>query len=59
MALDKRWLSVFILCYINLINYMDRYTVAGKNIFDGLLMSVGSWSLINVVGMSKEKLFDM
>jgi len=29
MALDKRWLSVFILCYINLINYMDRYTVAG------------------------------
>jgi len=29
MALDKRWLSVFILCFINLINYMDRYTVAG------------------------------
>ena len=49
MALDKRWLSVFILCYINLINYMDRYTVAGKIFFDSLVMSVGSWILINPI----------
>lgn len=23
-------LAVFILCYANLLNYMDRYTIAGK-----------------------------
>lgn len=23
------WLTVIVLCYINLINYMDRFTVAG------------------------------
>ena len=28
--LTKRWISVLILCFINLINYMDRYTIAGK-----------------------------
>lgn len=27
------WLTVIVLCYVNLINYMDRYTVAGKNTF--------------------------
>lgn len=26
----KEWVSVFVLCYVNLINYMDRFTVAGK-----------------------------
>ncbi|EEB11201.1 conserved hypothetical protein [Pediculus humanus corporis] len=25
----SQWLTVLILCYVNLINYMDRYTVAG------------------------------
>lgn len=24
------WTTVLILCFINLINYMDRYTMAGK-----------------------------
>lgn len=24
------WLTVGILCFVNLINYMDRFTVAGK-----------------------------
>ena len=27
----RRWTSVAILCFINLINYMDRYTVSGKS----------------------------
>ncbi|KAF7274132.1 hypothetical protein GWI33_013188 [Rhynchophorus ferrugineus] len=26
----KEWVSVGVLCYVNLINYMDRFTVAGK-----------------------------
>jgi len=25
-----QWLTVIILCYVNLINYMDRFTLAGK-----------------------------
>jgi hypothetical protein len=24
------WLTIIILCYVNLINYMDRFTIAGK-----------------------------
>ena len=28
--MKQRWVSVAILCFINLINYMDRYTVSGK-----------------------------
>lgn len=26
----KEWIMVFILCFVNLINYMDRFTLAGK-----------------------------
>lgn len=26
----SQWITVFILCFVNLINYMDRYTIAGK-----------------------------
>lgn len=26
----SEWVSVAVLCYVNLINYMDRFTVAGK-----------------------------
>lgn len=29
----KEWSTVIILCFVNLINYMDRYTVAGKSIY--------------------------
>ena len=25
----SQWIIVIILCYVNLINYMDRYTIAG------------------------------
>ena len=25
-----QWITVIILCYVNLINYMDRFTIAGK-----------------------------
>ncbi|KAJ9598502.1 hypothetical protein L9F63_010822, partial [Diploptera punctata] len=25
------WLTIIVLCFVNLINYMDRFTVAGKN----------------------------
>lgn len=26
----KQWFTVAVLCFINLINYMDRFTIAGK-----------------------------
>lgn len=26
----REWIAVFILCFVNLINYMDRFTIAGK-----------------------------
>lgn len=25
-----KWITVIILCYVNLINYMDRFTLAGE-----------------------------
>jgi len=25
----SQWVTVFVLCYVNLINYMDRFTLAG------------------------------
>ena len=27
----SRWMQAITLCYVNLINYMDRYTVSGRN----------------------------
>lgn len=27
------WLTVAILCFVNLINYMDRFTIAGEFVF--------------------------
>lgn len=27
---SKEWFTVAVLCFINLINYMDRFTIAGK-----------------------------
>ena len=29
----KEWIAVFILCFVNLINYMDRFTIAGGLFF--------------------------
>lgn len=29
----KEWITVAILCFVNLINYMDRTTIAGINKF--------------------------
>lgn len=26
----KQWFAVSVLCFVNLINYMDRFTIAGK-----------------------------
>lgn len=26
-----QWITVAVLCYVNLINYMDRFTMAGKS----------------------------
>lgn len=26
----KQWITVVILCFVNLINYMDRFTIAGE-----------------------------
>lgn len=26
----SEWVTMFILCFVNLINYMDRFTLAGK-----------------------------
>lgn len=36
------WLTVIVLFYVNLINYMDRYTVAGKNTFFLLSFNITS-----------------
>lgn len=27
------WITVAVLCFVNLINYMDRFTVAGESFF--------------------------
>lgn len=32
------WITVAILFFVNLINYMDRFTVAGKFCFDNLFL---------------------
>ena len=29
----REWLTIAILCFVNLINYMDRFTVAGKTVY--------------------------
>ena len=29
MAVERVWFEAFLLCFINLINYMDRFTVSG------------------------------
>lgn len=26
----REWVAVFVLCFVNLINYMDRFTIAGE-----------------------------
>lgn len=26
----SEWITVLVLCFVNLINYMDRFTIAGK-----------------------------
>lgn len=28
----REWIAVFILCFVNLINYMDRFTIAGESL---------------------------
>lgn len=32
-VLYSEWFAMFVLCFVNLINYMDRYTIAGKSEF--------------------------
>lgn len=41
----SEWACVIVLCYVNLINYMDRYTMAGKskNMIEDL--TAGCWPL--------------
>lgn len=29
----REWIAVLILCFVNLINYMDRFTIAGESIY--------------------------
>lgn len=33
------WITVCVLCFVNLINYMDRFTVAGMYYFTAVLYS--------------------
>jgi hypothetical protein len=35
------WLTIIILCYVNLINYMDRFTIAGKNFYFSCWLNIG------------------
>lgn len=32
----RQWIAIFILCFVNLINYMDRFTIAGQCSFSSL-----------------------
>lgn len=32
------WFAMFVLCFVNLINYMDRFTIAGKFYISTLLV---------------------
>ena len=47
----KRWISVCILCFINLINYMDRYTVAGKILSLALLFTYHRHHCFAIIGV--------
>lgn len=29
----SEWITVLVLCFVNLINYMDRFTIAGNNFY--------------------------
>lgn len=33
----RAYVAIAVLCYVNLLNYMERYTIAGGMIFCGLL----------------------
>ena len=40
-------LTVLILCYINLLNYMDRFTVAGVSHLAAANQKLSHWSLVS------------
>lgn len=44
----KEWVAVTILCFVNLINYMDRYTLAGKI---KLLFSLLTGDVVKLTGI--------
>lgn len=35
----REWVAVFVLCFVNLINYMDRFTIAGKSLIHRYALS--------------------
>lgn len=43
-------LTILILCYINLLNYMDRFTVAGTDPFTGSTTDGQVWSVLSSGG---------
>lgn len=43
------WITVGVLCFVNLINYMDRFTIAGMYLF--------GFNILIIVVMSCPKLF--
>jgi hypothetical protein len=47
-----QWLTIIILCYVNLINYMDRYTIAGKNFYFSCWLNTGYDLFRSHVGLS-------
>lgn len=42
-----QWFTVIVLCFVNLINYMDRFTIAGEFFLQPLLIQKNSCNLIH------------
>lgn len=40
ISLRRSYIAVAVLCYINLLNYMDRYTIAGEHSLPKAIASV-------------------
>lgn len=43
----RAWFSIGVLCFVNLINYMDRFTVASKFMFSFYFIYVTSFSILS------------
>lgn len=54
---SKEWFTVAVLCFINLINYMDRFTIAGKFNLLRIILMIQSQSKYSYISQLKESHF--